>query len=328
MAGRRFLVTGGSGFLGSALVKGLLTAGCAVRVLDDNSRGRPRRLTEVMRDVEFRHGDVRDAAAVDQAVQGVDGVCHLAYVNGTEFFYTMPDVVLEVAVKGMVHVMDACRRHGVEELYYASSSEVYQTPPLVPTDESAPLSVPDPRNPRYSYGGGKILGELMALHYGRSYLRRTVIFRPHNVYGPDMGWEHVLPQFITRLWDLREMNVHPLPFPIQGTGQETRAFVHVDDFIQGLLLLIERGEHQGIYHIGHDREIAIADLARLTAQCFGREIDLIPGPAAPGGTLRRCPDISRLRALGYQPRRSLEEALPEMVRWYAENIHLAPGRGG
>src|ERR1700747_2408768 len=80
----------------------------------------------------------------------------LAAVNGTKFFYTRPELVLEVSVKGMLNVLDACLAHGVGELFVASSSEVYQTPAKVPTDETAALSIPDPLNPRYSYGGGKI----------------------------------------------------------------------------------------------------------------------------------------------------------------------------
>ena len=103
------------------------------------------------------------------------------------------------ACKGMINVIDACRAHGVGRLMLASSSEVYQTPPQVPTDESAPLVVPDPLNPRYSYGGGKIISELMAINYGRKFFERVLIFRPHNVYGPDMGCEHVIPQFALRL---------------------------------------------------------------------------------------------------------------------------------
>ncbi len=177
----RILVTGGSGFIGSALVKALVRDGHAVRVLDDNSRGAPRRLADVAKDVEFIGGDVRDAAAVAGAVRGVDEVHHLAFVNGTEFFYSQPDLVLDVGVKGMVNVIDACRAANVRNLVLASSSEVYQSPPQVPTDESAPLIVPDPTNPRYSYGGGKIISELMALNYGRKHFDRVLIFRPHNV---------------------------------------------------------------------------------------------------------------------------------------------------
>ena len=134
-----------------------------------------------------------------RAVRGVDEVHHLAFVNGTEFFYSAPELVLDVGVKGMINVIDACRATASRNLVLASSSEVYQTPPQVPTDESAPLLVPDPPNPRYSYGGGKIISELMAINYGRKLFDRVLIFRPHNVYGPDMGFEHVIPQFALRL---------------------------------------------------------------------------------------------------------------------------------
>ena len=140
MSARRILVTGGSGFIGSALVKALVKAGHNVRVLDDNSRGAPRRLSEVENDIEFVAGDIRDAAAVDKAAQGMDEVHHLAFVNGTEFFYSPPDLVLDVGVRGMINVIDACRARNVGTLILASSSEVYQTPPQVPTDESAPLT--------------------------------------------------------------------------------------------------------------------------------------------------------------------------------------------
>lgn len=138
----RILVTGGSGFIGSGLVKALVTAGHRVRVLDDNSRGNPRRLAEVAKDVELIAGDIRNAAEVEKAMQGMDEVCHLAFVNGTEFFYTQPDLVLDVGVRGMINVIDACRKHGVGTLVLASSSEVYQTPPRVPTDETVPLIIP------------------------------------------------------------------------------------------------------------------------------------------------------------------------------------------
>ena len=199
MSAKRILVTGGSGFIGSALVKRLLRDGASVRVLDDNSRGRPRRLADVEKDIEFVGGDVRNFDTVLAAARGMDEVHHLAYVNGTEFFYSQPELVLDVGVKGMIHVIDACRRHGIGTLILASSSEVYQTPPQIPTNESAPLVVPDPMNPRFSYGGGKIISELMAINYGRKFFDRVLIFRPHNVYGPDMGFEHVLPQFALRM---------------------------------------------------------------------------------------------------------------------------------
>lgn len=321
----KVLVTGGSGFIGSALVKALVRAGAQVRVLDDNSRGRPRRLAEVENDIEFIGGDIRDAAAVEKATQGMDEVHHLAFVNGTEFFYSQPDLVLDVGVRGMINVIDACRKHNVGNLILASSSEVYQTPPHVPTDESAPLSIPDVLNPRYSYGGGKLISELMAINFGRKYFERVLIFRPHNVYGPDMGFEHVVPQFALRLKKLADAQpAGALRFEIQGTGEDTRSFCFVDDLVAGVMVMREKGEHLGIYHVGTTEEVTIADVARRVARAAGREIDLIPGKPAPGGTPRRCPDISKLAGLGYKPRVPLDQGLKPTLDWYWSHADLAP----
>ncbi len=324
MSAKFYLITGGTGFIGSALVRRLLRDGRRVRVLDDDSRGSATRLADVRDDFEFVSADIRDAAAVTRAAAGVDSVCHLAFINGTEFFYTKPEVVLDVGVRGMLNVLDACRENGVGELVLASSSEVYQTPPTVPTDESAPLSIPDPLNPRYSYGAGKIISEIMALNYGRKFFEKVLIFRPHNVYGPEMGWEHVIPQFALRLKQLCQQPGDPVRFPIQGTGKETRAFVFIDDFIDGLRLVMERGEHLNIYHIGTMDEQPITAVARLVGEYFGRSLEIVPGELAPGGTPRRCPDIGKLAALGYAPRGSLREGVFATAKWYDENAHLAP----
>src|SRR5581483_971650 len=258
-------------------------------------------------------------------VRGVDEVHHLAFVNGTEFFYSRPDLVLDVGVKGMINVIDACRAAGIGRLILASSSEVYQTPPHVPTDESAPLTVPDPQNPRYSYGGGKIISELMAINFGRKHFERVLIFRPHNVYGPDMGWEHVIPQFARRLKQAADRQASGrLRFEIQGDGRQTRSFCHIDDLVRGVLVMREKGDHLGIYHVGTMEEISIAELALRIAACAGREIELVPTPAPTGATGRRCPDISKLSRLGYAPQVRLADGLPLTLDWYWANDHLAP----
>ncbi len=315
--GKRYLVTGGTGFLGAALVKKLVAQGCSVRVFDDGSRGRSRRLGETLRHVEMIDGDIRDPQAVAKAARGVDGIWHLAFVNGTEFFYTKPELVLEVGVKGMMNVLDACLKHDIGELITASSSEVYQTPPRVPTDESAPMTIPDPLNARYSYAAGKMISEILTLNYGRSLIGRVVVFRPHNVYGPDMGFEHVIPQFVLRMRELVEKQASGLlPFKIQGDGRQTRSFIYVDDFIDGLMLLRKRGAHRGIYHIGTTEELTIARLAREVGGFFGRRIELVAGKPAPGGTSRRCPDIGKMAKLGFAPKISLKQGLALTAPWY------------
>jgi len=318
------LVTGGAGFIGSALVRRLAGSGTRVRVLDDGSRGTPRRLAGV-EGVELVSGDVRDPAAVDRACESVEAVWHLAAVNGTEFFYSKPDLVLDVGVGGIRNVIAAAIAQGVSELFVASSSEVYQTPPSVPTDESVPLSIPDPLNPRYSYAGSKVISELLALNFGRTHFRRVVIFRPHNVYGPDMGWEHVIPQLSLKVRDLARSSPRgTLRVPIQGDGGDTRAFVHIDDAVGGLLCLAERAEHLAIYNVGTDVETRIGDLAVRIGKVLGREVEIVPGPTPAGSTRRRCPDISKLRALGFRPRVALDDGLASTVRWYDEHADQRP----
>ena len=321
LAGKHYLVTGGTGFIGAALVKALLAAGARVRAFDNNSRGSGERLGREARKVELILGDIRDSDALTKAMRGVDAVCHLAYINGTEFFYTKPEAVLEVAVKGMMNVIDACIAHKVPELALFSSSEVYHAPAKVPTDETAPLIVPDVLNPRYSYGGGKIISELLALNFGRKNLQRVVILRPHNVYGPDMGWEHVIPQITLRMRKLPKGNKRATPFEIQGSGKETRAFIYIDDAIGGALSVLEQGKHLGLYHIGNDHEITIEQLARQIARCLSVHIKIVPGELRPGSPPRRCPDISKLRALGFEPRTTLQDGLARTVQWYDENAH-------
>ncbi|KAB2905122.1 MAG: SDR family NAD(P)-dependent oxidoreductase [Anaerolineae bacterium] len=317
---KTYLVTGGTGFLGAALVRRLVQEGHVVRVLDNNSRGAVRKLGDAIQHVELIEGDIRDAATVSKATKGVDSVCHLAFINGTAFFYSKPELVLDVGVKGMVNVIDACHEHNVGELVVASSSEVYHHPPIIPTPENVPLVIPDPHNPRYSYASGKLISEIMAINYGRKFFERVIIFRPHNVYGPDMGYEHVIPQFVVRMQAaVEKSDANPLPFPIQGTGHETRAFVYIDDFTDGLMLALEKGEHLGIYHIGTQVETSIADIARLVGKFFGRDIDIVAGELQKGGTPRRCPDITKLKNLGYQPKISLQEGITKTAQWYVEN---------
>lgn len=322
---KRYLVTGGTGFIGSALVRRLLKEGNQVRVLDNGLRGVLGRLEDIASKIEIIDGDIRQPKVVQEAVRGMDAVCHLAFLNGTEFFYSKPELVLEIGVKGMVNVLDACIQEKVPELILASSSEVYQTPPKIPTDETVPLSIPDPLNPRYSYAGGKIISELMAINYGRKNFDRVLIFRPHNVYGPDMGWEHVIPQFCLRMKELCNKEKGKLiNFPIQGSGKETRAFVFIGDFVSGLMKVIAKGEHLGIYNIGTTEEVSIEQVALEIGSYFGKSVQVVPGKLAQGGTLHRCPDITKLKNLGYLPEVSFSQGVKVACAWYDHNADKKP----
>ena len=317
---RKVLVTGGAGFLGSALARRLAGDGHEVRVLDDMSRGRPGRLAGVPCDVI--RGDIRDPGAVAAAMHGCDTVAHLAYLQGTQTFYANPADVLDVALRGIVNVLDACRITGCGTLLLVSSSEAYQAAPVVPTPEDIPLTVPDVLNPRYSYGGGKIACEIAALAWARNgVLDRLAIARPHNIYGPDMGREHVIPEFCLRMSRLTaEQPEGIIEFPIQGSGLETRSFCYVDDCTDQLVQLLAHGREQAaVYHVGNMDERAIAEVAHAVAACFGREIKVIPGVLPKGSPPRRLPDTAKVEALAGKPRVSFGDGLAETVAWYRAN---------
>jgi nucleoside-diphosphate-sugar epimerase len=303
-----FLVTGGTGFIGSNICKMLVKEGHKVLVYDNNSRGSLSRLSEIKKKITFIKGDIRDKKKVFNSIKKVNAVIHLAYINGTKYFYTNPDLILDIAVKGMINIIDGCKKHKVKELYLASSSEVYQTPIKIPTDEGEMLKIPDIHNPRYSYGGGKIISELMGIHYGKKFFKRLIIFRPHNVYGPAMGNEHVIPEFINRFKSLRGKK-----FKIQGTGNEIRSFIYIDDFVKALSLLIKKGKHLNIYNIGTSEKVQIKHLVKKLSKIFNKKIVLRKTSLQKGGTKIRTPDISKIKTLGFRPKFDLSTGLEKIL---------------
>lgn len=318
--GTRVVVTGGGGAIGAYLVRRLVRAGWDVGVIDTMVRGDAGRLTEVADDIELFSCDVRDQEALERAFAGAEVVMHLAAINGTENFYKRPELVLDVGLRGALAVVNAGRNAGVPDLVVASSAEVYQTPSVVPTPEETPLMLPDTLNPRYSYGGSKIATELIALHYAQDHYRKIQVFRPHNVYGPDMGYKHVIPQFIARAAAGRDASPGgPVPFEIQGDGSETRAFCYVEDVVDGVLTMYANGGHREIFHIGNDEEVAIRDLARRVAKTIGVEVEIYSTAAAVGATSRRCPDIGKMRRLGYCPAINLDDGLQRTAAWYLDH---------
>jgi nucleoside-diphosphate-sugar epimerase len=304
MKQKNFLVTGGSGFIGSAIVNYLSSLGKNVVVFDNNSRGKLDRLQK-NKNVSFIKGDIRNRKDLRKAFLKIhyDTVIHLAYINGTKFFYKKPTEILDVAVKGLVNIFDLCIEKKIKNLFLASSSEIYQHANKIPTPEDIPLIIPDVKNPRYSYGGGKILTELMGYHYGKKFFKKLVIFRPHNVYGYDMGNEHVIPEFIRRI------KLKSNYFKIKGTGNETRSFIYISDFVRAFDTILNKGKHCEIYNIGTEEEVTIMNLAKKIAKIYKKKIVIKNANLAKGGTPRRCPDISKIKKLGFVQKISLEQGI-------------------
>jgi UDP-glucose 4-epimerase len=137
-----------------------------------------------------------------------------------------------------------------------------------------------------------------------------------------MGWKHVEPQFIMRA--LAAQDAGDGAFPIQGDGTETRSFCYVDDIVEGILTMYEKGGHREVYHIGSDEEISIRDLAARIGKIVGVDLDIRPGEIQSGGTPRRCADIGKMRALGWSPAVGLDDGLERTVAWYREHRDDVP----
>ena len=304
---KTFLVTGGTGFIGSSICELLVKKKYKVKIFDNNSRGSLKGIKKIKKKITFIKGDIRNKKDLKKAIKNTDAVVHLAYINGTKYFYSKPDLVLDIAVKGIINVIDLCIENKIKELYLASSSEVYQTPNKIPTDESESLKIPNILNPRYSYGGGKILTELMGINYGKKFFKKLIIFRPHNVFGPNMGQEHVIPEFISRFKSLKGRK-----FKIQGTGNEIRSFIYIKDFIRAFDLVLTKGRHLNIYNIGTNERIKIKNLAYKMSNIFKKKINLYKTSLTKGSTKIRVPNIKKIKKLGFKPVYSLDKALKEI----------------
>ena len=317
---KKYFVTGGAGFLGAGIIDVLIKNNFEVICYDNSSRGSKSKLKNNINNIQFIEGDIRDEEKVINSSKECDGIIHLAFINGTKYFYKMPHLVLDVGIKGMQNVLSACKKNKIEELIVASSSEVYQSPSIIPTPENIPLAVPDVFNPRYSYGSAKIMSEILCIH-SENIFKRLMIFRPHNVYGPNMGNEHVIPEFISRLHLLlkKNRNASNINFPILGDGNQTRSFNYIDDFANGVLTIIQNGIHNNIYHIGDDREFYIKEVIEIISALMGTSVNIQSGSAPEGETKRRCPDITKIKKLGYYPKVSLQDGLKSTIEWYCSN---------
>jgi nucleoside-diphosphate-sugar epimerase len=311
------LVTGGTGFLGRNLVKKLIkNKNNFITVLDNNSRDSAilENFRSKYKNIKIIKGDILNKSIVEKSCRHIDTIFHLAFINGTKFFYKIPEKIFEVAIYGMINLLESAKKNKIKNFILASSSEVYQQPLKIPTPEEVPLIIPDIKNSRYSYGGGKIFCELMLFYYGKKFFKKSIIFRPHNVYGPNMGEEHVIPEIIRKIIKARKTNKKEIF--LEGSGKETRSFIYIEDFVEALNLIYLRGKNMGIYNIGTQEEVTILKLQKIIQKKMKANFEVKKIPLKKGGTLRRCPDISKLKMLGFKNRFTLSSGLDQTINWY------------
>jgi len=321
----KVLVTGGTGFIGSNLAIHLAKQGNKVTICDNNSRGcLDKHMNNMIKEHNMNYVlcDLQDPSEFLKLETDYDEIYHLAAVNGTENFYKHPDVVLRVNILSVVNLLDWVVAHKMNsKLLFSSSSEAYagtKNKPI-PTPEDVDLCIEDINNPRFSYAVSKMAGEALFLNYAKKHDLDIRIVRYHNVYGPRMGYEHVMPQLSIRA--LKQEN----PFKIYGSVA-TRAFCHVSDAAKATALVMHSSEAKNqIVNVGNDQEeIKIGTLAEMVIGLSGYEPDVEVEPEPVGCTMRRCPDITKLNQLtGFKPEVSLQDGLKELYDWYSKHVDKA-----
>ena len=315
------VVTGGGGFIGHHLVKHLMKSNIVV-VLDNFIRGDLDRLNGLEEKVIIKNCDITNYDSIETSLNdfNVKTFFHLAAINGTGNFYKIPIDIMDVGILGCFNVLNFAKKHDIEKLILASSAEVYQECNIVPTPEDVPLIIPDVKNSRFSYGLSKIYTEYYSYHFGLKHNINTSIFRPHNVYGPDMGLQHVIPQFIMEF--LRQINSEKeVRIKTKGSLEAVRAFCYIDDIVSGLVLLSEKNLGVNVYNIGNNNSVKISELLDEIGSVFGSEYTISEaGYDHLGGTMLRCPDINKMESLGYKCSVPLSEGLIKTIKWYQDNL--------
>lgn len=290
----------------------MLKKGNEVLVFDNGFRVGFENTKQFKNDIQLIKGDVTKAEEWKKLPKDIDFVFHLSAINGTKYFYEIPEKVIDVNVLGTLNLFNWITNSAVKRIFFASSSEVYGFPKIFPTPETEALSIPDPKNPRFSYSSSKILSEIITINYSKKFGIDYSIGRFHNVYGPKMGFEHVMPEFI-------RMCVKNEKFIMKGTGKETRSFCYISDAINGIMLLSKHTKARNeIFNIGTNQEVTINYLIKLLCRIHGKKIHVTKKESKNSGTKRRLPDITKIRKLGYRPKIFLEDGLQKTYEWYRD----------
>lgn len=308
----RILVTGGSGFVGATLVRRLVVAGHSVRIFDNCSTGDPSYLAGV--DAELVKGDIRDPAALDAALTGIQSVVHLAAAGSVVESVADPAANFDVNVVGTFRVLDAARRAGSGRVVLASTGGALIGEATPPVNER---SVPKPISP---YGASKLAGEGYAHAFAKAYGLDTVALRFANAYGPWSARKRGAVTLFFRAIHAGE------PIVIYGDGSASRDYTHVEDISRAIELALSRGIPGGsVLHIASGVETTatqLADLCRVAAGVPDHPVEYRPARAGEVGRNFASYDLAR-QVLGYAPSISREDGLRSTWQWFAESVFRA-----
>jgi NAD dependent epimerase/dehydratase len=324
LKGKKVLVTGADGFIGSHLTEHLLHAGADVRAFvyynSFNSWGWLDDADERVRtSIEVFAGDVRDPHGVRSAMRGCDVVMHLAALIAIPYSYHSPDTYVDTNVKGTLNIVQAARELGVQRVVHTSTSEVYGTARFVPITEDHPLQGQSP------YSASKIGADQMAQSFFASFATPVATIRPFNTYGPRQSARAVIPTIVTQIASgARQIKL--------GALHPTRDFNYVSDTVRGFVAVAECDEAVGqVINVGSNYEVSIGDAARLIAELMGREVEFIGDEQRlrpQGSEVERlwASNAKALALTGWKPAYAgvdgLRRGLAETIDWFGDSANL------
>lgn len=325
---KKVLLLGGAGFIGFNIAR-YLAEHCnySLTIADNFARGKQDdHFTELVgrHNIKVVAGDFTNPETYHQLDADYDQVYMLASVVGVDNANSIPHEIIRINTALIYNTLEWIRRSKIGKVLFTSTSECYAGTIeafgyATPTPEEVPLCIQDIGHPRFTYAVTKMLGESGFLNYARILGFETTIVRYHNVYGPRMGFKHVIPHLVVRYRNQEN------PFKVYGHDQ-TRAFCYITDAVEGTVLAMERPHTNGqIYHIGTQEEITIGELIRYAGELMDYTGTFENAPTYPGSVSRRCPDIRKARIqLGYEPKVNWKEGLEKTIAWY--NQYLESGK--
>jgi nucleoside-diphosphate-sugar epimerase len=314
---KRYIVTGGAGFIGSALVRGLLRSSEAdVHVIDNLSTGHLPNLDEVARKITFHNSDIRDFAAIDKLISGADTVFHIAAIPSVPKSIVDPVPSHEANIDGTFNVLRACVEGKVRKLVYAASSSAYGDTLVLPKVETM---LPNPKSP---YAAQKLMGEYYCSSFSSCYGLDTTSLRFFNVYGPRQDpsspYSGVISVFMTCLLQGASPTIH-------GDGEQTRDFTYVEDVVD---LIIKASQAPGVagrvFNAGNGNRYSLNEIWATLQKIEGVTIPAKYGPCRAGDVRDSQADpTAAVRELGHCPRFNIEQGLRRTLDWYRVGITTA-----
>ncbi len=318
---KKILLLGGAGFIGFNIAKFLSEhRNYKITIADNFFRGGgkiDKYLEKLVNknNIVLLAGDYTDPKVFNKLEKDYDYVYMLASVVGVDYVNKIPHEIIRINTALIYNTLEWLRNTRCGKVLFTSTSECYAGAVeafnfKIPTPETVPLTIQEIGHPRFTYAVTKMLGESGFINYSRKLGFECTIIRYHNVYGPRMGFKHVIPHLVQRFRNNEN------PFKIYGHDQ-TRSFNYIDDAIEGTVKAMEFGKNLEIYHIGDEDEISIEDLTRYTGKLMGYEGKFEYAPTYPGSVARRCPDISKAKKdLNYYPTVGWKNGLKKTVDWY------------